>query len=148
MLIAAIKNDLQRIGRDVTAQDGLEFFEDEARYGDGATHFTTDGKIMAGKVELIGIDGLEAQSVKTLETLWRQLDAIDDDNDSITAIGRTVLKKIGLEGRDVVDVMAEPYTDIEEDDEGKEVHTLNFKILLGTSEGRTFEVTVNELPSE
>lgn len=148
MLIAAIKSDLARIGRDVTSQDGLEFFEDEARDSDGATHFTAEGKIMAGRKELVGIDGLENQTIRTLETLWRQLDVLDDDHDSIVSIGRTVLKKIGLEGRDIVDVVAEPYTEITENDQGEEVRTPTFSIFLGTSDGKTFVVTVNELPQE
>lgn len=141
-LIAAIKTELIRIDRDVTPNDGLEVFFERT-----VSHITKEGMIMNGRVEMQHVDK-EIWTVDELQTLYSQLKAIDDDSDSITGIGRAVLKQIGLEGRDVVDVIAEPYTDIEEDDEGKPVHIQKFKILLGTSEGKVFEVIVNEVPSE
>ena len=53
-----------------------------------------------------------------------------------------------IEGRDIVDVVAEPYTEITENDQGEEVRTPTFSIFLGTSDGKTFVVTVNEIPNE
>lgn len=126
-LIEGIRTELQRLNRDVTENDGLEFFSYPERAEDFATHITADGKIMVGENPLV--EGIADMDMDSLETMYRELSAIDDDQDSINAIGRAVLDALGLTGRDVVDV-------IQED-----------KTLIGTSDGRIFTFTLQELPS-
>lgn len=153
MLIEAIKAQLQRLNRDITSQDALEFFENyspEDRVY--VTHITPEAKFMDGLTEVADFDDFEHRQnmglddLQALANLYEQLKAIDDDQDSIRAIGRAVLQQARLEGRDVVDVQLEPVTEKIHNlstNEPEEMKT--FHIYMGTGDGRTFQIFAHEI---
>lgn len=129
LLLEGIKAELSRIGRDITEQDNLEFFEYPERERDFATHITLDGKVMASQEEIASLDdhadlGLD---VEALNTMYEQLKAIDDDQEGLVSVGSALLGTLGLQGRDVVDV------------------TIEDRILIGTSDGKVFSFKAFEV---